>query len=117
VNSNVEQEMHLHQTLPAAVHLLRINVQDSSLFKPLLAVASVTALLLLVPFTAMHLTSEVRWGVEDFVLAALLLFGTGAGMVLVARRAKRTGPRIAFIGLLAFTFVLVWAELAVGIFT
>jgi hypothetical protein len=38
-------------------------------------------------------------------------------MVLVARRAKRTGPRIAFIGLLAFTFVLVWAELAVGIFT
>lgn len=92
-------------------------MQNRSLLKPVLAVAGVTALLLLIPLTAMQFTSEVRWAPGDFVAAASLLFGTGAGMVLVARYAKRTAHRIGLIGFLALTLAVVWAELAVGIFT
>jgi hypothetical protein len=92
-------------------------MQDRSLLKPLLTVASVTVLLLLAPLVAMQFTPEVRWGIEDFVVAAILLFGTGAGMVLVARHVKHAGHRVALIGLLALALAVVWAELAVGIFT
>jgi hypothetical protein len=90
---------------------------NRSLGKPLSLVACVTGLLLLIPLAAMQFTAEVRWGPEDFILAAGLLFGTGAGIVLVLRYVKRTAHRVALIGLLAFALALVWAELAVGLFT
>lgn len=89
---------------------------DRSLFKPLLAVACVTALLLLVPLLAMRVSAEVTWGLEDFAAAALVLFSTGAGMVLVVRHVRRRAHRVALIGALALALALVWAELAVGLF-
>jgi hypothetical protein len=92
-------------------------MQRRYLLKSFLAVACVTALLLLIPLLAMQLTSDVRWDLEDFVAAAGLLFGTGAGVVLVARYEKRTWHRAALIGILALVLVVVWAELAVGVFT
>lgn len=92
-------------------------MHERSLPKTLLAVAFVTALLLLIPLTAMQFTSEVAWGPGDFAAAACLLFGTGAGMVLVARYEKRTRHRVALIGVLALALAVVWAELAVGIFS
>ena len=88
-----------------------------SLLKPLLAVVIVTALLLLIPLAAMQFTDEVRWGVGDFVIAACLLVGTGTGMVLAARYAKRRVHRVALIVMLALALAVAWAELAVGIFT
>ena len=91
-------------------------MQGRSLLKPLVAVASVTLLLLLVPLLAMQVTSEVRWGPEDFVVAALLLFGAGTGLVLVVRNVKRTVHRAVLMAVLALALALVWAELAVGIF-
>jgi len=90
---------------------------DRSLIRPLLAVGCITALLLLIPLVAMQFTQEVRWDLGDFVAAALLLSGTGTGMVLAARYAKRAAHRVAIIGFLAFALAVVWAELAVGIFT
>jgi hypothetical protein len=92
-------------------------MQDRSLLKPLLTVASLTALLLLVPAIAMQLTSEVRWGLEDFVAAAMLLLGTGTGIVLAARYARSARQRVILIGALVLTLAVVWAQLAVGIFT
>ena len=88
----------------------------NSIPRSLLAVAIATALLLLIPLTAMHFTTEVRWGAEDFIVAGALLFGTGAGLVLIARYVKSKGLRVAFMGALLLALVLVWAELAVGIF-
>jgi hypothetical protein len=38
-------------------------------------------------------------------------------MVVIARYAKRTAYRVAFSGMLLLALVVVWAELAVGIFT
>ena len=92
-------------------------MQVRPLQRSLLAVAAVTALLLLVPATAMQFTSEVSWGPDDFLVAACLLFGTGVGMVLIARNVKRKGHRVALMATLALVLLVVWAELAVGIFT
>jgi len=47
---------------------------------------SVAALLLLLPLFAMQVTKEVVWRVADFVLAGVLLIGTGLTLELAARK-------------------------------
>lgn len=88
-----------------------------SLRKPLVVVAAATALLLLLPAIAMQLTPEVSWGPGDFMAAGALLFGTGVLAVLGFSHFKSTGQRIALVIGLALGLALVWAELAVGLFT
>jgi hypothetical protein len=92
-------------------------MHDRWLLKSFVAVAGVTLFLLLLPLTAMQFTPKVRWGLEDFLVAGGLIFGAGVGMVLAARYTKRTGLRVAIMGTIALALVVVWAELAVGIFT
>ena len=92
-------------------------MQNSSSLKPFLIVATITALVLLVPLTAMQFTTEVLWGPGDFLVAGCLLLITGIGIVLVARHVTRPAHRAALIGVLVVALALVWAELAVGIFT
>jgi len=75
-----------------------------------------TGLLLLVPLAAMRFTDEVHWGLGDFAVMGLLLFGTASLFVLAARRApRRYWLPIGL--LLGLGFLYAWAELAVGIFT
>jgi hypothetical protein len=83
----------------------------------MLGVALGTALLLLVPAVAMQFTPEVSWGPGDFVVAAVLLFGAGALAVLGFAHVKGTGRRAALLVGIACSLALVWAELAVGLFT
>jgi hypothetical protein len=86
--------------------------------KPSRAVAtvlSVTAALLLVPLVAMQFSSEVAWTLADFIVAGVLIAGTGLLYVVLAGRAG--GTRRLLIGAaLGAAFVLVWLELAVGLF-
>lgn len=78
-------------------------------------IALVTAVILLIPLTAMQFSNEVVWTVSDFIVAGALLSGTGSLFVLTARRIKKYR---LLTGILFFTGLLyVWAELAVGIFT
>lgn len=88
-----------------------------SLRKPLLRVLIATFALLLVPAVTMQFTREVRWGGGDFLAAGGLLFLTGPGMVLASRVGRSKLERAGLIALLALALLLVWAELAVGIFT
>lgn len=89
----------------------------ANLRKPILVVAVATVLLLLVPVIAMQLTLQVSWGLGDFIVAGALMFGTGVLAVLGIEHCKGTRPRIALIIGLAVGFLVVWAELAVGLFT
>ncbi len=74
------------------------------------------ALVLLLPAAAMLVTGEVAWGPGDFLAAAVLLGGTGLALEGVVRMTRPgTGRAIAALGVLA-GLLLVWAELAVGIF-
>jgi hypothetical protein len=74
------------------------------------------ALVLLVPLVAMQFTHEVRWGVFDFVVAGGLLIGTGLMFVLLTRKPSTLRHRIVIGFALGVALLLVWIELAVGIF-
>lgn len=74
------------------------------------------ALLLLIPFIAMQFTSEVNWTLFDFVVAGVLLFGTGLILELIMRKVKQTRHRITLCIVIILALLVVWVELAVGIF-
>jgi bacteriorhodopsin len=75
-----------------------------------------TALILLVPLVAMQFTDEVKWDLFDFGVAGALLLGTGLMYEVAARKLREPRHR-AFAGIaLLMLLLLVWAELAVGIF-
>jgi hypothetical protein len=73
-------------------------------------------LLLLIPLIAMQYTDEVNWGLADFAVAGILLLGTGVMIDFVIRRVPGLGYRIAICAAIVALLLVVWAELAVGIF-
>ncbi|MEQ8580387.1 MAG: hypothetical protein RIC30_20560 [Marinoscillum sp.] len=79
-------------------------------------IVSAVACLLLIPLIAMQYTDEVNWSAFDFLIAAILLLGTGFTFDLILRKVKSTPYRIAFSIALLVILLLVWMELAVGIF-
>ena len=81
----------------------------------IIILASVTVILL-IPFIAMQFTNEVDWSVSDFAIMGVLLYGTGLLCELVLRKVKSVRNRILICAALVIAFLLVWAELAVGIF-
>lgn len=72
--------------------------------------------LLLIPLIAMEFTDQVDWSVFDFLIMGALLLSLGIGIELVLRRNKNFQKRLILIVLLILIFLLIWAELAVGIF-
>lgn len=74
------------------------------------------ALLLCFPALAMLFTREVNWGPGDFVAAGGLLGLAGLGLELTARIATTPLRRALAAGTVVALLLLVWAELAVGIF-
>lgn len=79
-------------------------------------VISIIALLLLIPLIAMQFTDEVNWNTFDFMVAGIILMGTGLAVELVLRTIRSTQKRILLCGFILFVLFLIWAELAVGIF-
>ena len=74
------------------------------------------ALLLLIPFIAMQFTNEVKWTGFDFIVMGILLLGAGLLCELVLRKVRRVHYRIALCAGILICLLLIWAELAVGIF-
>lgn len=77
---------------------------------------SFAVLLLCIPAVAMQFTREVNWGPEDFLAAALLIGLAGLGFELAARLSRGRAVRWIVAGAVLLGVLLVWAELAVGIF-
>ena len=73
-------------------------------------------LLLAIPFLAMQFSSEVTWSLTDFITMGILLLSVGMGIEFILRKTKSTQYRIALILGVILLFVLIWIELAVGIF-
>ncbi|RIA09539.1 hypothetical protein OE09_1377 [Flavobacteriaceae bacterium MAR_2010_72] len=72
--------------------------------------------LLLIPFIAMQFSDEVAWSGFDFVVMGILLLVTGLLCELVLRKVTKTNHRILICLGILLLFLLVWAEMAVGIF-
>ena len=71
--------------------------------------------LLLIPLVGMTLTDKINWSLFDFFLMATLLVILGIGVDFVFNRTKNLKKRILFLGILIVLFLLLWAELAVGL--
>jgi hypothetical protein len=74
------------------------------------------AILLLIPFIAMQFTNTVDWKILDFIIMAILLSGTVLLCEFVLRKVKKFRYRAIVCGAILLAFLLIWAELAVGIF-
>ena len=74
-------------------------------------------LLLLIPFIGNLFSSDVNWGVFDFIIMGGLLTLLGAGFKLVNTKTNNFKLRILFMVVLVFLFLAVWGELAVGCFS
>lgn len=73
-------------------------------------------LVLLVPLVAMLFTDEVDWGVADFIVVGILLAGVGVAYQLIVTGIKNSSYQAAIGIVLAAAMVLIWLELAVGVF-
>ena len=71
--------------------------------------------LLLIPLIAMHYSNEVHWTLIDFAIMGVLLLIAGMWTQRVVKRVKSFPRRATYIILVILLFLLVWAELAVGI--
>ncbi|WP_293930373.1 hypothetical protein [Sphingobacterium sp. UBA6645] len=76
----------------------------------------IPVVLLCIPIVAMQFTNEVNWNAFDFLVAGILLFGTIFIIDLLWRNVKN--KRNFWIGtaIVLFLLIILWAELAVGIF-
>ncbi|MCF7793317.1 MAG: hypothetical protein K9N09_04415 [Candidatus Cloacimonetes bacterium] len=77
---------------------------------------SIIIIFLLIPLIAMQFTNEVDWSLTDFVIAAVLFLITGFVFYLILKKAESKRQKIIFSLVLLVIFLLIWAELAVGIF-
>lgn len=71
---------------------------------------------LLIPLIAMQFSSEVNWSLFDFLVAGALLSAVGFAINFVIGKTKSENKRWLWIIAIAIAFLLIWAELAVGVF-
>ena len=84
--------------------------------KRLILIVLISIILLFTPLIAMQFTDEVNWTLSDFIIGGVLLFGTGLLCELVFRKVKKNSFRIVIGAAVLLAFLLIWTELAVGIF-
>ena len=97
------------------IHLLETILMTTA-NKRLSFILLAIPLLLLIPFTAMQFSNEVNWSIADFLVMGVLLLSVGLFIELFFRRVKNQKQRIMICISAVFVFLLIWAELAVGIF-
>ena len=76
----------------------------------------ISLFLLLIPLIAMQFSDEVNWTTTDFIIAGALLFGAGLISEIVMRKIKNIKYKMGLLGAILIIIILIWIELAVGIF-
>jgi hypothetical protein len=79
-----------------------------SVFSPLL--------LLLFPLVGTLVSNEVNWSFFDFIVMGILILSMSFGIKQVVMTTKNANYRVLIIGMILLVFILIWVELAVGIF-
>ncbi|MGM0620270.1 MAG: hypothetical protein ACQETJ_04435 [Bacteroidota bacterium] len=83
--------------------------------KRLVIISGVVVIPLLIPLIAMHFTTEVNWTLFDFIVAAVLLFSAAMAIDFIIRKVKEKTYLVIFSLVVLAMFLLIWAEIAVGI--
>ena len=84
--------------------------------KNIIRIALMTAFILLMLMLVNQLSDEMVWNVTDFAVAGVLLFGAGLAYELLAKKTSTTAYRVAIAIAIGIVLLLIWVELAVGIF-
>ncbi|MGY8987205.1 MAG: hypothetical protein ACKVG7_01485 [Flavobacteriales bacterium] len=84
--------------------------------KRILIKLSIIILLLMIPLISMQFTDEVNWGKLDFSVAAILLVVLFSVHELLEMRIKSDSKKRLSIIFSIIIFIIVWVELAVGVF-
>ncbi|MFV9552110.1 hypothetical protein [Algibacter sp. PT7-4] len=88
-------------------------VTISKRFKILMACIIV---ILLIPLIGMQFSNQVNWTIQDFIVAGLLLFSASFTVELFLKKFKNKQHRIIIVSAIIIILILIWIELAVGIF-
>jgi len=89
------------------------SVKNINLKRPVIILSSIVALMS-IPLVLSY-SNIINWTSGDFILMAAMLGAAGLVMEYILRIERPVLKMILCIGLLAI-FLLVWAELSVGIF-
>lgn len=73
-------------------------------------------LLLIIPLIGMNLTDEIDWTLSDFIISGLILLVFSLTINFIILRISNRKKRVLYITILFILFMLVWTELALGIF-
>lgn len=98
------------------INIVKQKIMTITSNKRLAIIFSVIAGILAIPLIAMQFSDEVNWSLADFVIAGVLLSGTGLLIELVISKVRGTGYRLAICAVVLLALLIIWAELAVGIF-
>lgn len=82
----------------------------------LLIILGIVVTILLIPLIAMQFTNEVNWQLIDFIIFGGLLLGVGVLIDITLRKLKQSKYKPLIIIGIVVLFLLIWAELGVGIF-
>lgn len=91
------------------------NIHIDKNKRPIVIVVAVI-FILLIPLITMQFTSEVDWTLADFIVAGSLLLVAGALLEIAIRMVSNINYRVVTILAILIALLLVWAELAVGLF-
>ena len=83
--------------------------------KNIIHIALGTAFILLMLMLVNQFSDEVDWKIGDFIVMGILLFSAGLAYELLAKKMSSTAYRVAVGIVIGIVFLLIWAELAVGI--
>ena len=86
------------------------------LFNIMIKILPIVGLLLSIPLIAMQLTDEVNWSFFDFIIMGVMLSITGLAIGIIIKTIKNYKYRNIFIAIIIMIFLLIWAELGVGLF-
>jgi dipeptide/tripeptide permease len=84
----------------------------NSRFKKLLISSTV---ILTIPILGKLFTDDFQWALPDFIIGAMLLYGTSFMIDVIMRKVQKKSHRIALSGLILLVLLCIWAELAVGL--
>ena len=81
-----------------------------------ISVLVVVITLLAIPLIGMQFSSEINWSISDFIIMGALLSIVGFTLEFIYRKTPDKIFKFSLIALVLLFFMLIWAELAVGIF-
>lgn len=76
----------------------------------------IISLIITIPLIAMQFTNEVNWSLFDFIIAFILLSVIGLTINYILQLTNRLQNKIYFCIMVLLIGLLIWTELAVGVF-